>query len=149
MRVLSLEMEIKALRGNAEKFSRAGEEIRSSPAYKGCRESGKEERKVWKEWSNRLEETQIWIVLSKPREKEFQGRWTQMSTAAEVTSSGGWMLPWGPLHSELCKPGTWQPTFQGKNNEWNKRTLTPLNTQSFKIPQLLLEIKKTAPNEMQ
>lgn len=117
MRVLSLEVEIEALRGNAEKFSRVGEEIRSSPAYKGCRESGKEERKVWKEWCNRLEETQIWIVLSKPREKEFQGRWAQMSTAAEVASSGGWTLPWEPLRSKLCKPGTRQPTFQRKNHE--------------------------------
>lgn len=105
------------MRGNVEKFSRVGEEIRSSAAYKGCRESGKEQRKVWKEWSKRQEETQIWIVLPKPREKEFQGRWTHMSAAAEVTSSGGWTRPWKPLRSELCKPGTWQPTFQGKNSE--------------------------------
>ena len=77
------------MRGNAEKFSRVGEEIRLSPAYKGCRESGKEGKKVWKEESNRQEETQIWIVLPKPREKEFQGRWIQMSTAAEVDSSRG------------------------------------------------------------
>ena len=80
------------MRGNAEKLSRVGEEIRSSAAYKGCRESGKEQRKVWKEWSKRQEETQIWIVLPKPREKEFQGRCTHMSAAAEVTSSGGWLI---------------------------------------------------------
>lgn len=58
-------------------------------------------------------------------------------------------VPQEHLWPELWEHGMQQPAFQDENNGWNKRTLTPLNTQSFKIRQILLEIKKTAPNELQ
>ena len=70
MKVISVEMEIEALRVNAEKYSRVGEEIGWSPAYKECREE-EPERKVWKEWSEMQEENKTWMVSPEPRENEF------------------------------------------------------------------------------
>lgn len=70
MKVISVEMEIEALRVNAEKYSRVGEETGWSPAYKGCREE-EPESKVWKEWSEMQEENKTWMVSPEPRENEF------------------------------------------------------------------------------